>query len=86
MPKRQELRAIPAIKVRQWLKAWDRVDFDAKQHRAKPEPHFYLFSLPAAELRLLCGIFRRETSGVSTTKNDQPKLDALLNLAIRGRR
>jgi hypothetical protein len=57
-------RRIPAIKVEQWLRAWDKVKYDRAKHRSKPEPYFLLFSLPAAELRSLCGIFRRQTKGV----------------------
>lgn len=64
MVKRDTQKTVAAIKVRQWLRAWDRVPFDAKQRRTKPKPAFYIFTLPAAELRSLCGIFRRETKGV----------------------
>jgi len=63
-------RRVSAIKVNQWLRSWDLVQYDAKQHRTKPEPHFYLFSLPAAELRSLCGIFRRETTGTKARAAD----------------
>lgn len=52
-----------ALKVEQWLNAWDKVSFDLKQHRDKPEPFFYLFTLPAPQLRALCGIYRRTTTG-----------------------
>lgn len=61
---------VPAIKVHQWPRAWDKVKFDPKKRRAKPEPDFYLFSLPAAELRSLCGIFRRQTNTVSPRSAD----------------
>jgi hypothetical protein len=47
-------RRIPAIKVEQWLRAWDKVQYDPSKHRSKPRPYFFLFSLPAAELRSLC--------------------------------
>lgn len=63
-------RRIPALKVHQWLRSWDKVKYDPKRNRAKPESHFYLFSLPAAELRSLCGIFRRQTAGVSPRSAD----------------
>src|SRR5579872_5260163 len=63
-------RRIPVIQVRQWLRTWDRVKYDGTKHRSKPEPHFYLFSLPASELRGLCGIFRRQTKGVSPRSAD----------------
>ena len=44
--------------------------FDAAQHRAKPQPFFYIFALPAAELRSLCGIFRRQTNNISPRSAD----------------
>jgi DGQHR domain-containing protein len=65
-----KLRRIPALKVEQWLKPWDNVKYDPKKHRSKPEPHFFIFSMAAAELRSLCGIFRRQTSGVSPRSAD----------------
>lgn len=55
-------RRIPALRVHQWLKAWDRVDFTPAEHRRKPEPSFLLFSLPAHDLRRLCGIRRRDAT------------------------
>jgi hypothetical protein len=64
MAKEPSSRQIPAIKVHQWLKGWDEIPFSAKQHRRRPPPHFYVFSLPAVELRALCGIARRTTSGM----------------------
>jgi len=54
---------IPALKVRQWLKEWDDVLFDAKMRRSKPEPYFYLFSIAAKDLRALCGIYPRSAKG-----------------------
>jgi DGQHR domain-containing protein len=53
---------IPALRVQQWLKAWDQVDFSPEEHRRKPETSFLLFSLPAHDLRRLCGIRRRDTA------------------------
>jgi DGQHR domain-containing protein len=63
-------RIVPVLKVEQWLPSWNRVRFDPKKHRAKPEPHFYIFSMAASELRSLCGIFRRQTRGVSPRSAD----------------
>ena len=57
-----ERRTVPALRVHQWLTAWDRVDFSPEEHRRKPEPSFLLFSLPAHELMRLCGIRRRDTA------------------------
>lgn len=58
-----DLRRIPAIVVHQWLTEWNRVIFDDTALRRRPEPHFYLFALPAPELKSLCGIYRRSTEG-----------------------
>lgn len=65
-----ERRQIPAIRVHQWLKGWERVDFSTRAHRRKPPPQFYVFSLPAVELRSLCGIARRTTSGLTPRAAD----------------
>ena len=55
-------RRIQALRVHQWLKAWDRVEYSASEHRRKPEPWFLLFSLPAHDLRRLSGIQRRDSA------------------------
>lgn len=64
MTKAMQHRKIPALKVHQWLSGWNKIEFVPKQHRSKPAPYFYLFSIPALELRSLCGISRRQASGV----------------------
>ncbi len=51
---------IPALIVRQWLKDWDDVFFSKDQHRKKPDPNFYLFTLPAPYLRRLSDVYRRK--------------------------
>lgn len=55
--------SVPALRVRQWLPEWDDVVFSDHEHRRKPLPHFYVFALPAPELRALAGISRRTTEG-----------------------
>ena len=60
-PKNERAR-IPALKVRQWLPVWDKVDFTAAEHRKKPDPFFYMFSMSASRLRALSGIQRRDTT------------------------
>ena len=50
------MREIPAIKVRQWLPEWDLVKFDCSGTRRRPPGHFYVFSMPAHDLRSLSGI------------------------------
>jgi DGQHR domain-containing protein len=59
MPTRRD---IPALRVKQWLAEWNAVDMDEAAHRRKPPPHFYLFSIPANDLRALSGICRRDAS------------------------
>jgi DGQHR domain-containing protein len=68
--KSEERRRIPAIKVHQWLRGWDRVEFSSAAHRRKPLPYFYVFSLTAVELRRLCGISRRQASRVTPRAAD----------------
>ena len=70
MAKSSVNRQVPALKVHQWLKGWDQVEFTPKFHRRQPEPNFYLFSLPAVELRSLCGIARRQASGMTPRAAD----------------
>lgn len=42
-----ESQKILAIKVHQWLDMWNNVRFSEELLRWKPEPHFYMFTLPA---------------------------------------
>jgi DGQHR domain-containing protein len=63
-------RRVNGLTVNQWLPGWDDVDYDATQHRAKPQPFFYLFALPARELRSLSGIVRREAKGAASRTED----------------
>jgi hypothetical protein len=51
---------VPALIVNQWLKEWDEVNFAVPELRRKPEPRFYIFSLPAHMLRRLSGIYPRQ--------------------------
>ena len=51
-----ERREVPALKVRQWISVWDKVAFSDREHRKKPHPYFYLFSLPAVGV-ILAGLF-----------------------------
>lgn len=54
---------IPAIKVRQWLNIWDSYEFDKASLQRKPQPHFYICSMPAPLLRRLSGVNRRLALG-----------------------
>ena len=69
-PESQPPQRILAIKVHQWLEEWEKVMYDPNQHRAKPQPFFYLFSLKAATLRALSGIERRSTTQRLEYKED----------------
>lgn len=66
----QQRRELPAIKVHQWLDDWDTVKFSATHHRRKRSQTFYLFSMPAVELRSLCGIARRHISDMTPRAAD----------------
>jgi hypothetical protein len=56
--------SLRALRVHQWLAEWDKADFDADAGRRKPEPFFYMLSVPGRDLRRLCGIYPRvATSG-----------------------
>ncbi|WP_198283489.1 DGQHR domain-containing protein, partial [Sphingomonas sp. PAMC 26605] len=65
-----KLRTVPALKVNQWLSGWDKIDFNPDEHRAKPAQHFFMFSLPARELRSLSGISRRQANNVAPRTDD----------------
>tara|TARA_B100000965_G_scaffold263886_1_gene222791 strand:- start:7713 stop:9257 length:1545 start_codon:yes stop_codon:yes gene_type:complete len=68
--KRTPPRTVPALTVHQWLPGWDKISFDPKEYRSKPPQHFYLFSLPARELRSLSGISRRVAKGAASRTED----------------
>lgn len=61
---------VPALKVRQWLEAWENINFDPAQRQSKPKDHFYLFSLPASTLRSLAGISRRSVEDGTPRSED----------------
>jgi hypothetical protein len=68
--KYQALQKIPALKVRQWLDAWDDFEFDEAASQAAPDPHFYMFSLQASHLKRLTGVYRRSTRGKKPRAKD----------------
>ena len=61
---------VPALKVRQWLVDWDSIRWQSDQRRSKPPRWFYQFSLPAAELRQLSGVYPRSTKGRTRANQD----------------
>ncbi|MGC3952833.1 MAG: DGQHR domain-containing protein [Propionicimonas sp.] len=66
----RDLSTVPALRVKQWLPEWDRVNFDPQQNQAQPAPHFYVFSLSAAQLRKLSAIYRRDVGDMTARKED----------------
>lgn len=62
------LSTVPAIRVSQWLDSWNDVKFNAAARQAKPKPEFFLFSMPAVDLKALTGIYRR------TAKAGSPRM------------
>lgn len=56
-------RSVKALAFTQWLSEWDSYDFQNVSR--KPEPQLYLFSMPAAQLRRLCDVYRRERDGAN---------------------
>jgi hypothetical protein len=67
---RAKHRQVPALTVNQWLPGWEKIDFNADEHRTKPEKHFYLISLAARELRSLSGISRRVATNAAPRTED----------------
>ena len=54
-------RNVRAIKVNQWLFNWDDIEWKPSEYRSKPPGWFYVFSLPASDLRRLSGVYARTT-------------------------
>lgn len=77
---------VGALKVHQWLEQWDNIVYDEAQNQARPKPHFYMFSMPAAQLRALSGIYRRDANEGLPRREDlriQRKHDPDRSLEIR---
>lgn len=63
-------KEVPAIRVTQWLRSWDAVKFDPGARQSKPAPDFFVFAMPAAQLKALTGIYRRSAkSGTPRAKD-----------------
>lgn len=58
-----DTKHVPAIRVRQWLPDWDSIHFDPSSQQARPQPHFFLCSIKARDLKALTGVYRRSTKG-----------------------
>ena len=57
----EDRRSLPAIKVRQWIDEWEKIDWNPDEQRTEPPHWFYQFSIPAKDLRALSGVYRRTT-------------------------
>lgn len=83
---------IPAIKVKQWLPRWDKVQWSEDELRAQPEHLFYVFSMKARDLKKLSDIYRRDQStGVSRTedlgvqrRHDEKRSEKIQNYLLEG--
>ncbi len=62
-------RTVNAIKVSQWLPAWDGIEWQPTEYRSKPPGWFYVFSLPAHDLRRLSGVYARTTKRKKGTED-----------------
>lgn len=62
-------KSIPALKVRQWLEDWDVICWDPDEKRAEPQHWFYQFSMAAAELKALSGVYARTTRRVRASQD-----------------
>jgi len=56
-------KEICALRVRQWLTDWDKVDWRPAERRSRPQKWFYLFNISASDLKALSGIYSRTTKG-----------------------
>ena len=61
MVRESSRKSIPALKVRQWLADWDVIHWDPDEKRAEPQHWFYQFSMAAADLKALSGVYARTT-------------------------
>ena len=50
-----------ALRVNQWLPAWDEILWDPDENRSEPPHWFYQFNLLATDLRKLSGVYARTT-------------------------
>lgn len=61
---------IPAIRVEQWLDDWDDYDYDEASRQRRPKPYFYVCSMPAALVKRLSGVRRRDTGDLRPRAED----------------
>ena len=61
--------SIPALKVRQWLADWNDIHWDPDENRAEPQHWFYQFSMAAADLKALSGVYARTTRRTTASQD-----------------
>ena len=54
-----------ALRVNQWLPAWNEIPWDPSENRSEPPHSFYQFNLLATDLRKLSGVYARTTDRIS---------------------
>ncbi|MCY3869834.1 MAG: DGQHR domain-containing protein [Gemmatimonadetes bacterium] len=62
-------KPVPALKVRQWLANWDEIHWDPDENRAEPRHWFYQFSMAAADLKALSGVYARTTDRTTASED-----------------
>ena len=62
-------QSIPALRVRQWLADWDGIHWDPDENRAEPQHWFYQFSMAAADLKALSGVYARTTDRTTASQD-----------------
>ena len=63
-------KKLPVLRVTQWQREWDSVEFNDLDGRRRPEPDFFVASMPAFELRRLADIHRRSAKpGVARSQD-----------------
>jgi hypothetical protein len=55
--------SIAGLRFKQWLDEWNDYSFEDSARRRQPAEHLFMFSMPAAELRRLCDVYKRERDG-----------------------
>ena len=59
MNEEADRKLLPALKIQQWLKEWNDIEWQKSERRAEPPHWFYQFSIAANELRALSGVYPR---------------------------
>ena len=70
MKAKKEGKSVAALKVRQWLTDWNEISWQPDENRAEPRHWFYQFSMSAAKLKSLSGIYARTTRGRTKASQD----------------